>query len=47
MNCPNCKEEVDIKKNTFKICTCGSTLICTQVGKKLIVDDVTPDKGEK
>lgn len=47
MNCSKCKSEIEIQKNTYKKCACGATLMCVQIGKKLIVDDVTPDKGDK
>lgn len=47
MNCPRCKVEIDIQKNTYKKCTCGVTLMCIKINNKLIVEDVTKNKEEK
>lgn len=47
MNCPKCGAEVNIKKNNLFNCKCGAVLIAVQIYKKIIVVDLSEDKGEK
>lgn len=47
MNCPSCKREVSIQKNAIVKCKCGATLMCIKINNKLVVEDVSINKGEK
>lgn len=49
MICPTCKDSLrrKLKKNELFDCRCGSKILVVEISKKLILVDVTNDKGEK
>lgn len=47
MNCPECGTKlINVKKHRINDCTCGARLLVTEINKKLIVEDVTPELDE-
>ena len=48
MNCPRCHKEIGkLKKNKLYNCQCGSKLLAVEINKKLVVEDLSKDKGGK
>lgn len=48
MNCPRCYKEIGkLKKNKLYSCQCGAELLAVEINKKLVVEDLSKDKGEK
>lgn len=44
MNCPNCKREIDEKKNKIVNCSCGNKLIIVEINKVKQIIDVTKEE---
>lgn len=47
MKCPKCNREINIKKNKLYSCQCGSKLLAVEINKKLVIEDLSKDKGDK
>lgn len=48
MLCPRCNNQVNVQKNTITKCQkCRATLMCVKINNKLVIEDVSKDKGEK